>query len=102
MRRTPEPISDERAAELVDIVDALTWTWARTYAATAPHWWTRKRDDPERFAILFDAIRRHGVSERFGQHYYRYLRLPGHEFKYWAMSWSLAGSFILNRAKVDP
>jgi hypothetical protein len=88
---------DDRAAVLAAIA-AMSWRFAKTMPDT-PHEYTRKKDDPERYALLFDAVKRHGVREKWGKAYYRYL-YPGDGWKYWAMAGSVEYSQILNRARI--
>jgi len=92
-RREPEPLSLERATELRVLVASMSWTWAKTYAERAPHWWSLEHKAPEEHAILAVAIKAHGISIKFGKYYYRYL-IPGDGFKYWRMG------NIINRATV--
>lgn len=97
--REPEPLSEDVAAGLRHLIGEMKWTWAKTYAEKAPHWYTRKRDDPERYAALFDAVQAYGIRGKFGKYYYRYLR-PGDGMEYWTMTTSLDYSQVLNRAEI--
>jgi hypothetical protein len=103
--RIPEPISAERGAELREIVAALSWRAATSERyKDQPHQYTVRRPETEAaFVTLHQAIKAHGVSERyeFGgkANYYRYLYLNG--WRYWAMA-SLPFSRVLNRAKINP
>lgn|SRR5215472_4250301 len=98
-RRAPAPMTPERAADVRALCERLPWTWAKTYAERAPHWYVVRRtatfDDFQRLA---EAIKTHGESWKFqlGARvaYYRYLR-PGDGFKYWHMD------NLINRATVS-
>jgi hypothetical protein len=101
--RIPEPITPERAAELREIVAGLSWRAATSERyRLQPHEYTVRHPASEPvYAALHEAIRRHGVSERYEfngkANYYRYLRF-GDGWKYWAMG-SLPVSRVLNRAR---
>jgi hypothetical protein len=100
--RIPEPISEVRAVEVRAIVDALQWRAATSEQyRDIPHEYTVRRPAVETaYVALYEAIRRHGITERFERHgkvaYYRYLHLDG--WKYWWMG-ALPVSRILNRAR---
>jgi hypothetical protein len=67
-----------------------------------PHEYTvRSPETEEDYVALFEAISAHGVRERYGQRWYRYLR-PGDGWRYWAMTSAIGQSHILNRARIDP
>jgi hypothetical protein len=107
-REPPLPISPERAFQILEVIAHLSWKSATSERyKDEPHQYTVKRNNPECYAELFDAIYRHGLREPYVSpttgkvNSYRYLYLPGHPWKYWAMSGSLAGSHVLNRALIS-
>jgi hypothetical protein len=69
--------------------------------AETPHWYVvRSAENEADYVMLFRAIAREGVNEKFGGRVYRYW-YPGDGFKYWAMTTDVKQSHIINRAKVE-
>jgi hypothetical protein len=90
-------LTDAEATEVLRAIDRLSWTFARTLVETAgPHWYTIRRDDPERYDLLFVAIKVHGQRERWRDTSFKYLRLGGWRFWTWSPS-----PVVINRAKVE-
>jgi hypothetical protein len=82
----PEP--DDKDTELALLraeVAKLQWTFAKNYAAHAPHWYVvRGRTvDVETYTRIVNAIRRYGVNQKFGPYRNKYLVIG--EFKYWVL-----------------
>lgn len=77
------------------------WTWAKTYADKAPHWYVNAKKmqgaEKEEFYEMVQLIRDYGVKEKFWNSTYTYLYLDG--YKYWTMGWPVRETFILNRAE---
>src|SRR5215469_10672453 len=94
---------DERERELTALREALaglTWTFAKTMAHIPHEYIVRGKTAPEEtYVRLFEAIRRWGSNMRFGPYRGRYL-FPDDGFKYWAMTWRLGDSRIINRDTV--
>jgi hypothetical protein len=70
----------------IDIFIGLSyWRWAITYAKTAPHWYTLRREatDPTEFDFLAECIAKYGTGGRFWSKTYTYLYLD--QWKYWHM-----------------
>ena len=81
--------------QLVAEISRAEWTWAKTYAETAPHWYIVRDKYPGLFWRLARAIDLHGIRQEFrnsGQFNY-YLTIG--EFKYWHYK------IVLNCAKKD-
>ena len=89
--------------EAASLLKSCRWTWAKTYAKFAPHWWTHRSSWPsEVFTRVVEAIHAHGVDVPWGRagKIFRYLR-PGDGYQYWVMDKpEQAGeTVILNRAE---
>jgi len=86
---------------VLEAISRLEWTFARSYAASAPHEYTRRRFSSDcDFRALFDAIQQSEVIERFNGVRYRYLR-PGDGHQYWTMTGDIRKAILINRARVE-
>ena len=77
---------------LVQDIKAQKWTYAKTYAKTAPHEYFLHHQNPELFKALAAKIERSGVDEAFYSRTFRYLYLGA--YKYWRYD------NVLNRTKI--
>lgn len=59
------PATEDDLSWWLDLAPRLKWTWAKTYAATAPHWYVVARRT-EGFSLA-DAIRAGRVIRTFGE-----------------------------------
>src|SRR4051794_30288327 len=103
--RPPEPMTDEKAQELRELIGRLSFRFAKTMP-DQPHEYTARSPETEAdYVELWRAIDRHGVREwvpeRPGAKRYKtkYLR-PGDGWRYWAMG-GVHQSRILNRARIE-
>lgn len=72
----------------LDLAPTLKWTWARTYAATAPHWWVTGRTsglDLDDFIRAGRVIRTFGEPGRFWSYTNVYLFTRDRRLKFWVM-----------------
>ncbi len=69
--------------ELLDAIAEAEWTWAKTYALTAPHWYIVRKNYPQLFAQLAAAIDAHGTRRQWRQTGYWNTYLEIGAFKYW-------------------
>lgn len=76
------------------------WTFAKTYAHFAPHWYVVRREfaDDETFDAAVLHIRAHAVSEVFHGKTFQCFYYKG--YKYWTMGNPVAETTIINRAKL--
>jgi len=75
----------------------MKWTFAKTYAKTAPHEWILQEKELELFRYIKKMIHGHGVWEDFampGKKPYRVKYWYRGRYKYWIIM------NILNRAKI--
>ena len=83
--------------------DKQTWTFAKTYAKSAPHYWivrNRAIGTDEEFMWAAHFIQRHGALMHFYGHPNRYLYLEG--WWYWVMKDSDDDpTMIINRCWAD-
>ena len=96
------PVSGEEAEAQYDCPESLRqeierawWTWARTYAKTAPHWYILRQQYPGLFHRLSHVIRLYGTDREYrdtGQTY-RYLVIG--ECQFWGIG------VVLYRAHKD-
>lgn len=80
---------------LIHEIERTTWTWAKTYATTAPHWYIVKHQHPGLFYRLSQVIKLYGTDREYrdtGQ-VHRYLVIGESQF------WQIG--IILNRAHKD-
>lgn len=78
---------------LVDSIKAQKWTFAKTYAATAPHeYFVRTPETEELYQALVAKIKASGVNEKFYKATFRYLYIG--QYKYWAYP------NLINRVKI--
>src|SRR5690606_5145110 len=88
-----------------DAIDRAKWKFAWTYARTYPHeHTTRDRCEPADHALLISAIEAHGVLEKFGDTWRKYLFFESR--KYWHMGDPYAADpaehpNLINRCWVD-
>lgn len=77
---------------LVQDIKAQEWTFAKTYAATAPHEYFLYHQNPALYEALVKKIEKSGVSERFYKRNYLYLYLG--KYKYWYIGTVMNRSLI--------
>lgn len=79
------------------------WTFAKSYADSAPHEYVVIHDLPEEDRDVFDTfvayIRTHGYEQEFGGRPFTYLDLDG--YKYWTMGNPIPETTVLNRKPID-
>jgi hypothetical protein len=95
----PVPLTAARAEELCTLIATLRFVFARTLPHIPHEYVVRTEANGAAFAALLDTIKTHGVRERYGKYYYRYLYIDGHPWRYWAM---FPPHFLINRALVEP
>jgi hypothetical protein len=91
-------------AEVAAFAERSSWRFAKTMWFM-PHWYTVRRNaaSDEEFSRFVLAIRERSVPEVFGKRTFRYLTVG--DWKYWYMdpvTLPLAGTELVNRARVDP
>jgi hypothetical protein len=80
-------------------ISSVRWIFAKTYAETAPHEYTLRKEKPDldgdfvRFAQL---IRSEGYDDQFWNQTHRYLDIDGHQ--YWTMGDAIENTILINRA----
>jgi len=84
-------------------VAAVSWTWAKTYAKTFPHWYTVRSRMPEldsEFCWFAQFIRDFGMPAKFFRNTHIYLELDG--WKYWTMGNPITktSTRIINREEI--
>jgi hypothetical protein len=91
-------MTDDETSEVLAAIAALPWTFAKTYAATAPHEYVvaARSTNPAAYRVLDAAIKQHATPGDFWGRTYQYLLIPGHGWKYWRYD------ILINRAKVTP
>jgi hypothetical protein len=97
--KTPPELSEARAAELRILIGQLKFVTAKTMPNQPHEYVVRTEANRADFAALLDTIKTHGVRERYGKYYYRYLYIDGHPWRYWAM---YPPHILVNRARVEP
>lgn len=70
-------------------VETLTWTWAKSYADTAPHWYVVEPRTPdmthEDYIRAAKVIHTYGQPGKFWSYTNLYLTDPQQKWKYWIM-----------------
>lgn len=77
--------------------------FAKTYAATAPHEYTLRKEKPELdvdFVSFVKLIRAEGYDAKFWNKTHRYLDVDGHQ--YWTMGTPIEDTILINRAIKAP
>ena len=86
-----------------DFVDKQKWTFAKTYAKKAPHYWivrNRINGSDEEFMWAANFIMRHGCTMHFYSHPNKYVYFEG--WWYWVMKDSDDDpTMIINRCWAD-
>lgn len=80
---------------------SVKWIFAKTYASTAPHEYTRVREHEslkEEFYWFIEFIRKNGYRKKFGSYTYTYYNLDG--YKYWTMGAPVKQTVLINRVKL--
>lgn len=107
MRREHRKAHQVTEADLkwwLKLAPTLDWTWAKTYADSAPHWWIRydrghlSQADMARAAMV---IRHFGEPGKFYGYTNIYLYDELREWKYWSMDPTVSTTDLINRAKAD-
>ena len=86
--------------DLLAFVESVTWTFAKTYAATWPHEYiVRDRVDHELFVKLVEHIRANGYE---GSFYRRRITYFDHDGRvYWTMGAPIDETTIVNRCRKE-
>lgn len=73
----------------------VQWTWAKTYALTAPHWYILKEQYPGFYWRMAKSIEEGGVRREFRHsgRFFRYLVIR--EYQYWIIG------TVVNKALKD-
>jgi len=80
-------------------ISSVRWIFAKTYAATAPHEYTLRKEKPgldADFVSFVKLIRVKGYDAKFWDKTHRYLDIDGHQ--YWTMGDPLEDTILINRA----
>jgi integrase len=94
MRRRPDPpvIPPADLSRLTELLEAASWTFAKTQPAN-PHWYTLRKTwaDDAAFCWAVECVRRHGYRQKFNRAYYTQfdLTLDGTKVTVWSMGWPL-------------
>jgi len=82
-------------------LNAQTWTHAKSYAATFPHFYTTrtKCSLPDGFEAFLWCVRELGKLKTFFKKQYIYLEIDG--FEYWEMGRPIPAVQVLNKAPID-
>ena len=87
--------------KIEDVIEKLTWKFAKSMPQM-PHWYTvRDRNDPEKnelYETLYWYVRNNSKPEKFWRKTYWYARVG--KYKYWVMTDNVDESIIINRAEV--
>ena len=69
--------------EVIQLINRTTWTWAKTYAKFAPHWYIVRDKHPDLFNTLAPLIDKYGVRKEFRKSgtFNNYLVIG--KYKYW-------------------
>ncbi len=89
--------------ELMEFINSVEWTFAKTYAKTAPHEYVVKdKLASEEMKRVFESfvifIREHGYRAEFWGTTHTYLDVDGK--KYWTMGEPLEETDIINRSEI--
>jgi len=79
------------------------WTFAKTFAKTAPHWYTVRNYEPglqKEFETAVKLGRVYGYDKKWGKTVYKYFDFEG--FTYWTMGSPVSETTIINRILIDP
>jgi hypothetical protein len=87
----------------------LTWTWASTYAGSAPHWYIHRDHTPglsrEDFERAVRVTRAFGEPGKFyattNLYLYAYGRLGPRTLRFWTQGAPIEETFILNLATTE-
>jgi hypothetical protein len=96
MPAAPEPLSEQRAQELREVIARLTFVFAKTLAHMPHEYVVRTAENAAAYAELLAAIRTHSVPGAFHGRTYRYLYLDGWRY------WQIPPYPLINRARIDP
>ena len=80
-------------------ISSVRWIFAKTYAKTAPHEYTLRKERPELdadFVSFVKLIRAEGYDSKFWDKTHRYLDIDGHQ--YWTMGDPVEDTILINRA----
>jgi len=84
-----EPANEEDLQWWLELAPNLTWTWAKTYADFAPHWYVAHGKTPgmtvEDYLRVGRIIRTFGEPGKFWRHTQIYLFTPDRARKFWCM-----------------
>jgi hypothetical protein len=97
MPTAPEPLSEEQATQLREVISRLDFRFAKTLAHMPHEYVVRTADNQAAYAALLEAIRTHGVPGTFQGRRFRYL-YPGDGWRYW----QIPPYPLINRARIDP
>lgn len=86
--------------EIKEYIASVHWTFAKTYAETAPHEYTVRDWNPDKeelFVKFVEFIRKNGSVKTFWGNEYVYYNID--EWYYWTMGDPLEETILINRAK---
>ena len=90
-------LSPESARELRALIERLVFVFAKTMPENPHEYVVRASENEVDYARLYNAVKDHGRSEKWGRRRYLYL-YPGDGWRYWYMG-GLYQSRIINRAR---
>lgn len=91
-------IPEDELEWIRQFIDDRFWRPAKSYTATAPHFYTIREwvpDQEDDFVDMVIKIRKYGHQENFYKQIYIYLYVDG--FKYWTMGDTLDNTIVINR-----
>ena len=92
-------MNKEQEDWFADWIRSREWTFAKTYAETAPHEYTVRKDEDEDFLTAVALIRKNGYQEYYWKNLMTYMDFDG--MKYWTMGAPVEDTIIINRARLD-
>jgi hypothetical protein len=99
---TPSAISQQDLDWWLSVAPTLEWTWAKTYATSAPHWYIVEGTTPdfshEEFQRASRVIRAFGQPGRFYSSTNIYLTDPDTQRKWWSMDRHPDDGTLINMA----
>jgi SAM-dependent methyltransferase len=89
-------------SEIINFINRVEWTFAKTFAKTSPHDYVVKdklsEDDQKMFEKFVMFIRENGCRKKYKKSYYTHLDLNG--YSYWTMGAPLDITIIINRHRL--
>ena len=85
--------------ELKQYFNSKKWTFAKTYAARAPHEYLLRQKDDIYFMEAVKVINENGFKAKFWNSEYTYFYLDG--YLYWTMDYPLETTKLINRCSLE-